>query len=138
MGARKDMSPWLKALLLWFGILVLAIANGTLRAKVLIPAFGSTPGLMSSGLILCACIFGVAWVAAPWYGQLTSNQWLLIGAFWLLLTLIFEFGVGRFIEHKSWAELREAYTFKGGNLWPLVLVAAFIAPWCTAKARGLV
>jgi hypothetical protein len=128
---------WPKALLLWFGILVLAFANGTLRAQVLIPAFGSTAGLISSGLVLCACIFGVALVAAHWYGQLTSNQWLLIGAFWLVLTLLFEFSVGRFIEHKSWSELLEAYTFKGGNIWPLVLVAAFIAPWCAAKVRGL-
>jgi hypothetical protein len=132
------MTLWLKALLLWSGILVLAVANGTLRAEVLIPAFGNTAGLIGSGLILCACIFGVALVAAPWYGRLTSNQCLLIGAFWLVLTLAFEFSVGRFIEHKSWAELFEAYTFKGGNIWPLVLVAAFIAPWCAAKVRGLV
>lgn len=132
------MSHWLKALLLWLGILGLAVANGALRAEVLIPAFGSTAGLISSGLILCACIFGVALVAAPWYGRLTSNQWLLIGGFWLALTLIFEFSVGRFIEHKSWAVLLEAYTFKGGNIWPLVLVAAFIAPWCAARVRGLI
>jgi len=132
------MTPWLKALLLWSGILVLAFANGALRTEVLIPAFGKTAGLISSGLILSACIFGVALAAAPWYGQLTSNQWLLIGMFWLVLTLMFEFSVGRFIEHKTWAELLEAYTFKGGNIWPLVLVAAFIAPWCAAKARGLV
>lgn len=131
------MTLWLKALVLWCGILVLAFANGALRTAVLIPSFGSTAGLVSSGLILCACIFGVAWFAAPWYGRQTSTRWLLIGAFWLVLTLIFEFGVGRLIEHKSWAELLEAYTFKGGNIWPLVLVAAFIAPWCAAKARGL-
>jgi hypothetical protein len=131
------MSPWLKALALWFGILALAFMNGALRAQVLIPALGHAGGLISSGLILSACIFGVAFAAAPWYGRLTSHQWLLIGAFWLVLTLIFEFGVGRLIEHRSWAELFEAYTFKGGNLWPLVLLAAFIAPWCAAKARGL-
>jgi hypothetical protein len=132
------MSPWLKALALWFGILALAFANGALRTQVLIPALGNTGGLISSGLILSACILGVAFAAAPWYGQMTSHQWLLIGALWLVLTLIFEFSVGRFIEHRSWAELFEAYTFKGGNIWPLVLLAAFIAPWCAAKVRGLI
>ena len=132
------MSPWLKALVLWFGILVLAAANGTLREKVLIPAFGNTAGLISSGVILSACIFSVALAAAPWYGPLTSNQWLLIGAFWLVLTLMFEFSFGRFIQHKNWAELLEAYTFKGGNIWPLVLVATSIAPWCAGKIRGLI
>jgi hypothetical protein len=132
------MSPWLKALALWFGILALAFANGALRAQVLIPALGNTTGLISSGLILSVCIFGVAFAAAPSYGRMTSHQWLLIGAFWLVLTLIFEFSVGRFIEHKSWSELFEAYTFKGGNIWPLVLLAAFIAPWCAARIRGLI
>ena len=137
-AAGTERLRWLKALVLWFGILALAIANGALRGKVLIPAIGSTAGLITSGVILCACILGVAWVAAPWYGRLPSRQWLLIGAFWLALTLAFEFGVGRWVEHRSWAELLEAYTFKGGNLWPLALVTAFIAPWCAAKARNLV
>jgi hypothetical protein len=132
------MSLWLKALALWFGILALAVANGTLREKVLIPGFGNTGGLIGSGLILSVCIFGVAFAAAPWYGQLTAKQWLLLGAFWLALTLVFELSFGRFIQHKSWAELLEAYTFKGGNIWPLVLVATFIAPWCAAKVRGLI
>lgn len=132
------MSPWLKALALWFGILVLAVANGTLREKVLVPALGNAGGLMSSGVILSFCIFGVAFVAAPWYGHLPPNRWFLLGAFWLMLTLMFEFSFGRFIQHQSWAELLAAYTFKGGNIWPLVLVATFIAPWCAAKARGLI
>ena len=132
------MSPWLKALALWFGILVLAVVNGTLREKVLLPTLGNTGGFICSGLILSICIFGVALAATPWYGQLTSNQWLLIGAFWLVLTLIFEFSFGRFVQHKSWAELFQAYTFKGGNIWPLVLLVTFIAPWCAAKVRGLI
>lgn len=138
MGARKDMSPWLKALALWFGILALAVVNGTLREKVLIPALGNTGGLISSGLLLSVCIFGVALAAAPWYGQLTSNQWWLIGTIWLVPTLMFEFSFGSFIQHKSSAELLEAYAFRGGNLWSLVLIATFIAPWCAAKVRRLI
>jgi hypothetical protein len=59
-----------------------------------------------------------------------------VGLLWLLLTLAFEFGFG-LAQQKSWAELMEAYTFKGGNIWPLVLVAAFISPWLSARWRGL-
>ena len=54
-----------------------------------------------------------------------------------MLTLVFEFSFGRLAQHKTWAELMEAYTFKGGNIWPLVLVATFIAPWLAARVRGL-
>jgi len=132
------VTVWLKAFALWFGILVLAMLNGTLREKTLVPAMGPFGATLASGIILSVCVFLVAFAAAPWYGRLSSSQWLLIGLFWLLLTLVFEFAFGRFARHQSWPELLQAYTFKGGNTWPLVLVAALISPWLSAKWRGLV
>jgi hypothetical protein len=129
---------WLKAFALWFGILILAVLNGTLREKILVPAVGTFGAALASGIILSVCVFLVAFAAAPWYGRLPSLQWLLIGLFWLLLSLVFEFGFGRLARHQTWLELLQAYTFKGGNIWPLVLVATLIAPWLSAKWRGLV
>ncbi|MGQ9696254.1 MAG: hypothetical protein ACUVWV_16090 [Thermodesulfobacteriota bacterium] len=128
----------LKAIIIWFLILWLAILNGVLREKVLIPAVGSFTGFVASGAILSICIFLVAFAAGPWYGLLTSRAWLLIGVFWLLLTLAFEFSFGRFAQHKSWADLLQAYTFRGGNIWPLVLLVTFISPWLAAKCRGFI
>jgi hypothetical protein len=129
-------SVWLKALALWFVILVLAILNGTLREKTLVPNMGTIGALITSGAILSGCIFIVAFLAAPWYGQISSVQWLLVGLFWLVLTLAFEFAFGRIVQHKPWSELLEAYTFKGGNIWPLVLIATAISPWLAARLRG--
>ena len=127
----------LKALVLWLAILALAIANGLLREKILIPSLGSTTGLVSSGILLSAGVLLVAWAGAPWYGSLTSWQWMLVGAFWLGLTLMFEFGFGRLVQHKTWGEMLEAYTFKDGNIWPLVLLVTLVAPWLVAKIKGL-
>lgn len=137
MDARKDMTPWIKALVLWLAILVLAVINGAAREKLFIPALGNTAGLITSGMILASCIFLVAWLGVPWYGRLAGMQWLQIGAFWLVLTLLFEFGFGRLVQHQTWAELLEAYRFKGGNIWPLVLVVTLISPWCAAKIRAV-
>lgn len=131
-------SVWVKAFALWSAILLIAILNGALREKTLIPALGSFAGLIASGTILSICIFLVAFVAAHWYGPLSSRHWLMVGLFWLLLTLVFEFSFGRFVQHETWAELFEAYTFRGGNIWPIVLAAAFISPWLAAKIRGLI
>lgn len=128
---------WLKAAVLWLVILVLAILNGVLREHALIPAWGNFAGLVASGSILAVCIFLVAIAAAPWYGRLAARQWLLVGLFWLLLTLAFEFTFGRMVQHKSWAELFEAYRFQGGNIWPLVLFATFVSPWLAARLRRL-
>ena len=90
-----------------------------------------------SGVILATCIFVVAWLAVPWWGALAARQWWWIGAFWFALTIVFEFSFGRFAQHKTWAELLEAYTFTGGNIWPLVLVAILISPRLAAGVRGV-
>ncbi len=127
----------LKALVLWVAILVLAILNGALREGVLIPAMGTFAGLIASGIALCFCIALVAFFAAPWYGRLSSRQYWFIGLFWLLLTLLFEFSFGRFVQQKDWAQLAQAYTFQGGNLWPVVLALTFFSPWLAARQRGL-
>ncbi len=123
---------------LWSAILVLAILNGILREKVLIPALGSFTGFLVSGAVLSFCIFLVAFAAVPWYGPLAIHHWLKVGLFWLLLTLTFEFSFGLFVQNKTWAELFDAYTFRGGNIWPIVLVATFISPWVAAKIRGFI
>jgi hypothetical protein len=127
----------LKALVLWIAILVLAILNGTLREKALIPAMGTFGGLIASGVILSVCIALIAFLAAPWYSPLSSSQYWLIGLFWLLLTLLFEFSFGRFVQHKDWAQLLQAYTFEGGNMWPVVLAVTLLSPWLAARLRGL-
>jgi hypothetical protein len=128
---------WLKASALWAAILVLAVLNGTLREKLLMPSIGPFGALIVSGILLAGCIFLVAFVAAPWYGRLAPSAWFLIGLLWLTLTLVFEFGFGRFVQHREWPELFEAYRFEGGNIWPLVLVATAVSPWLAAKWRGL-
>ncbi|MGB5082310.1 MAG: hypothetical protein WBO23_16400 [Burkholderiales bacterium] len=129
---------FLKALALWLAILVLAVLNGTLREKILMPSLGSFGALVASGIILSGCIFLAAFAGAPWFGKLAPPAWALIGLSWLALTLAFEFGFGRFVQHKAWTELFAAYTFKGGNIWPLVLVVILVSPWLAAKWRGLV
>ena len=132
------ISIWVKALALWFIILAIAMINGALREKTLIPLMDAFAGLIASGLILSGCIFLVAFFAANWYGRLRSSQYWVIGMFWLCLTLVFEFGFGRFVQHKDWPDLLSAYTFSGGNIWPIVLVVTLVSPWVAARLRGLV
>jgi hypothetical protein len=129
---------WLKALALWFGILVLAVLNGALREVALIPLWGVPAAPIVSGIILSGCILVVAFLGASWYDGLAASRYWLVGAFWLVLTLIFEFGFGRFVEHASWAELLDAYTFRNGNIWPMVVVATLVSPSLAARLRGVV
>jgi len=128
----------LKAFLGWMLILLCAVINGALREGFLVPQFGPVTALVVSGLLLMLCILVAAIGLVPWFGRLSAHGFLAIGFFWLGLTLIFEVGFGRLVQHKSWGHLLEAYTFQGGSLWPLVLVVTALAPLCAAHLRGSV
>ena len=126
----------LKALVAWFGILVLAMANGGFREGMLVPALGPFAAQLLSGIMLCSFIFLAGLLAVRWFGRLRAAQYWAVGLYWLVLTLIFEFGFGLWVQHKDWPELLAAYTFQGGNIWPVVLLATIVAPWAGARVQG--
>ncbi|HEX7028494.1 MAG TPA: hypothetical protein VF268_14735 [Gammaproteobacteria bacterium] len=126
-----------KSLLLWLGILVLAVANGVLREAVLVPGLGQVPALIISGILLSLLIVCVAYFALPWLAVRREGHLVAIGVGWLILTLISEFSFG-LLRGESLSMLLEAYTFKGGNIWPLVLLVVTCAPYLAAKLRGWV
>ena len=132
---KIDLSPFWKALTVWAVILLLAMANGLLREAVLIPNLGATPGLLLSGLLLCGLVFLATFLFLPWLGRLAPKQLLLVGLGWLVLTLVFEFSFG-LLAGTALPELLDAYTFKGGNLWPVVLAVIVVSPCLAAKLRG--
>ena len=128
----------LKAVAAWLAILVCAVLNGALREGLLLRWFGKPAAPLLSGVLLAAVIVGVALLVVPWFGRLEALRYVYVGALWVVLTLAFEFSFGRLVQHQSWRELLEAYTFKDGNIWPLVLVVTAIAPWLSARIRGLI
>ena len=125
----------LKALAIWTGILVLAVINGALREAILVSELGMAAGLIVSGVLLSALILVVAYLSLPWVGARRTIELLGIGIGWLALTLVFEFSFGLW-QGKSWQVMLEAYTFKGGNIWPAVLIVTAIAPYLAARLRG--
>lgn len=121
------MNP-LRAAAVWSVILLFAVGNGILREAVLMPRFTVSAAYLISGLLLSLIILGVAIGFAPWLRLGQPNRSLATGLLWLALTLIFEFAFGGWIQGRSWEELLEAYTFKDGNIWPLVLLVTLMAP----------
>lgn len=123
-----------KALAIWLVILCGAIANGALRETMLIPHLGRTNGLLLSGGLLMAWVLAIAYLCLPWLGMRRPRQLVGVGLGWLLLTLVFEISIAR-VQGKPWSSLLEAYTFKDGNLWPLVLLIVVAAPSFAARLR---
>lgn len=125
----------LKACAVWLAILGLAIANGVFREAMLRPSLGRAPSLVLSGLLLSGLIVAATYVSLPWLGVRTPRELLTIGAGWLVLTLAFEFSFG-WLRGKPLAQVLEAYTFREGNIWPVVLLVTALSPWVAAKLRG--
>ncbi|HQZ81927.1 MAG TPA: hypothetical protein PLR83_01785 [Pyrinomonadaceae bacterium] len=124
----------IRATMIWLVILVFAVLNGVLREAVLFSAMGKAPGFITSAIILGLLIFATAYFSLSWIGASDSKQLFLIGFLWLMLTLAFEFSFG-FARGVSLDEILSAYSFKEGNIWPLVLLVTFFAPFLAAKVR---
>jgi hypothetical protein len=124
---------FVKALLAWCILMLLAVANGLLRENVLDPLLGERRALPVSGITLSILILGVTQALLPWFGPLSDLQLWLLGGFWLLLTIGFEFAFGRTVVERSWPQLLAAYDITSGNLWLLVLLTTTAAPWLASR-----
>jgi len=130
---------WLvvKAVIVWLVILGLAFANAALREAVLVPWIGKVRGLTLSGAILSALVLGVAYLTLPWIGAMRVIELFAVGIGWLVFTLSFDLLMGA-IQGERIRQQFDAYLFKRGNLWPVVLLVTAGAPWVAAKLRGWV
>lgn len=124
-----------RSVAVWVLILGVAFANASLRELVLMPRYGRVAALAMSGALLCVLVLLVAWAAVPWLGARRAPELLAVGVGWLLLTVAFEWALGRARGKPAQTPL-EAYRFKDGNLWPLVLAVTAMAPWLAARLRG--
>ena len=126
-----------RTLLIWSGLLVLAVANGAFREAVLVPRLGLGMARAVSTIMLSLLILGFGWALTPWIGPSTLQDAWLIGALWVALTLAFEFLAGHYVFGNPWSRLLADYNIFRGRIWVLVIVTTASAPWLTAYAHGL-
>lgn len=126
-----------RALAVWMVMLAVAIGNGALREGWLIPSAGERAGHQLSTVLLCIAIVLLAVLTTPWIGPENRQQALLIGVFWVGLTLAFEFLGGHYAFGKPWSELLADYDVLNGRIWVAVLITTGLAPTIAASLRAL-
>jgi hypothetical protein len=126
-----------RAIVIWFALLVAAVVNGAFRVAVLVPRLGDAAGHVVSSLMLCVLIALLSWATIGWVHPSTPAQAVAVGVLWLVLTLVFEFGFGHFVAHKTWPELLADYNLLGGRIWLLVLLTTMASPYLLGRFRGL-
>jgi|SRR5689334_263233 len=121
--------------LAWLPMILIAVANGALREAWLVPRLGEHAARQVSTLILIA-LFAVyvGYVLRRW-PIASSGQAIAVGALWLVLTLAFEFALGRFVSGLSSREILEEYDLAAGRLWALVPIWIAAAPYVFFRLR---
>ena len=117
----------LKYFLLWFPMLLIAIVNGAVREYWIKKHTKELTAHQLSTLLLFALFsFYIGFVINRFPPRSPSNA-LIVGLFWLVLTLGFEFGFGRW-RGSSWATLLADYNLARGRLWVFIPIWVTIAP----------
>ena len=117
---------------IWISFIPVAILNGGFRDYVLVKFLLDKCALAVSGIILSISILLVAKILLSRVKKLSRTDCLVISFVWILLTVLFEFGMG-LATGSSVCELLKA---SSGNLWLLVVVATGAAPFLALKSRN--
>jgi hypothetical protein len=128
--------PWLRALLVWLVIIAAESVNGTLRTLYLAPVIGDFPARRVGVFVAIAVIFAITLAFSRWMGARTRAQLLGIGVLWVVLTVIFEFALGRGVLHYEWSRLLSDYDLSQGGLMLFGLLALAFTPLLAARVRG--
>lgn len=127
-------SIYVQAVLVWIIMVFVAIVNGILRG-VYTPKVGSVlHGHQISTVIFIAALLIIIYLFLRMTSvSYTEKDLVLIGAMWMMLTIVFEFGFGHYVMGTSWSQLIADYNILKGHVWGLVLLTILVAPYIVGK-----
>lgn len=124
-GSERRVRRWILA---WLGASVLGIVNGGVRDFAYEERVGeSTAGQISTGTLI-ALLALYFWILQRRWALASRREALSVGAIWVALTVLFEFGFGAAAEGLTWEQMLEPYDVTEGNVWLLVLVWIALGP----------
>lgn len=129
----RTVRRWLLA---WVGAPILAIVNGAARELVYKDQVGESTANQISVAPLIVLLALYFWMLQRRWPLATTRHALSIGAVWVALSVLFEFGFGHYVEGDSWADLLENYDVAAGNLWILILVWIAAGPATVRAVRA--
>jgi len=127
----------LKSILVWLVFIFAESLNGTARIFWLIPLLGDSLAHQISFAIGSLLIVTIATLFIGWLEASKFIQLLSIGLAWLLLTVLFEIALGKFVLAYSWEQIAADYNLLQGGLMPIGLVLLVLSPFIATKIRGI-
>ena len=126
----------LRSLLVWLVIIGVETIHGILRGLFLVPLIGDFPARRVSVFTGSGLIFLVTYVFIRWIAATTKVQLVFVGLMWVVLTILFEFGLGRFVLDLPWERLTEDYDVTRGGLLGFGLLFMAATPTLVTMLRN--
>jgi len=124
---------YLKSLGIWFLLAISAIIVATFRIAVLLPQVGEQTAHQLGTILYLIVQFLIIYLFIRKMKIRDVKTLLLIGIFWAVITIIFEFVFGHYVIGHSWQKLFADYNLFNGRLWVLVLINNIVAPLISGK-----
>jgi hypothetical protein len=119
----------------WFGAAGLAVANGMLRDLVYRPRTDELTARQLSTVSLLMLLAAYLWWLDQCWPIPTAASAVRVGAAWTVTTLLFEFGLGHYVEHKPWSVLLADYNLTSGRIWLLIPLWVALGPSVVRRLR---
>ena len=127
-GLKGDVMLLAKAFGFWLIMLLAAFINGGIREMLIVPRVGDQIGHVLGVIGLSSAVFVIAYFFVKALGILPSSTLLLVGLFWLVLSLLFEFGFFHYVMHEPWEKLLADYNVFRGRLLIVVWLTTLFSP----------
>jgi len=113
----------------WVIFGVLAIINGVIRNRFYAPITGKYKAHVISTIIAICFVVAGTYLFLRFIGIEYSNlELLLVGVFWVISTIIFEFIFGHYVIGNPWEKLVADYNILKGRVWSLFLLTELVSP----------
>jgi hypothetical protein len=123
---------YIKGILFWFVLLILAILNAVIREATYKPILEPYIGIWAHQI---SSVFGITifFIAILIFlknikKDYNQNDLIIIGSIWIIMTIIFELFMNVYIRKLSLIEVARTYYFWNGELWVFVLISLLISP----------
>ncbi len=127
----------LSILIYWLPMVLIAFGNAALRQGILVRYVDDHRAHQWSTVTLM--LFSFLYTLAVFHrmGITTAGQAWVTGVIWVILTILFEFGLG-LLTGKTMNELTEQYHIERGHLWGLFLIWLLLLPWLVMNIKRAV
>jgi len=123
------------SILVWLCLAALMIINGIVRQELYAGLTGDLTAHQISTLTGAALSFLFLWAVTSRWPFRSARQAISTGILWLVMTVAFEFGFGRFVAGHTWERLIADYDLSAGRVWPLYLLWILAMPLILYRVR---